>query len=148
MWDSFACPTAKNVICFIISIAVLENVPPDAGLQKRATFSTLNVGLDGTGNQSQDTSVASSGTNRSAIHYAFKALAASCLPTPRTSEYPDCRLLRFFDKTTLHSKLGISELHITQAESCATNQEPLNLRTNHGKIRISIDGRFWPLFLQ
>jgi hypothetical protein len=23
---------------FIISIAVLENVPPDAGLQKRATF--------------------------------------------------------------------------------------------------------------
>jgi hypothetical protein len=30
---------------FIISIAVLENVPPDAGLQKRATFSTLNVGL-------------------------------------------------------------------------------------------------------
>jgi hypothetical protein len=34
---------------FIISIAVLENVPPDAGLQKRATFSTLNVGLVGTG---------------------------------------------------------------------------------------------------
>jgi hypothetical protein len=30
---------------FIISIAVLENVPPDAGLQKRATFSTLNLGL-------------------------------------------------------------------------------------------------------
>jgi hypothetical protein len=25
---------------FIISIAVLENVPPDAGLQKRDTFST------------------------------------------------------------------------------------------------------------
>jgi hypothetical protein len=35
---------------FIISIAVLENVPPDAGLQNRATFSTLNVGLVGTGN--------------------------------------------------------------------------------------------------
>jgi hypothetical protein len=30
---------------FIISIAVLENVPPDARLQKRATFSTLNIGL-------------------------------------------------------------------------------------------------------
>jgi hypothetical protein len=34
---------------FIISIAVLENMPSDAGLQKRATFSTLNVGLSGPG---------------------------------------------------------------------------------------------------
>jgi hypothetical protein len=34
----------------IISIAVLENVPPDAGLHKRTTFSTLNIGLAGTGN--------------------------------------------------------------------------------------------------
>jgi hypothetical protein len=55
----------------IILIAVLENVPPDAGLQKRATFSTLNVGLAGTGNQTRATCLASSGTNRSAIHYAF-----------------------------------------------------------------------------
>jgi hypothetical protein len=54
---------------FIISIAVLENVPPDAGLQKRDTFSTLNVGLAGTGNQTLATCVARSGTNRSAIHY-------------------------------------------------------------------------------
>jgi hypothetical protein len=38
---------------FIISIAVLENVPPDAGFQKRATFSTLNVDLAGTGILSQ-----------------------------------------------------------------------------------------------
>jgi hypothetical protein len=51
---------------FIISIAVLENVPPDAGLQKRATFSTLNVGLAGTGNRTRATCMASS----SAIHYA------------------------------------------------------------------------------
>jgi hypothetical protein len=36
---------------FIILIAVLETIPPDAGLQKRATFSTQNVGLAGTGNQ-------------------------------------------------------------------------------------------------
>jgi hypothetical protein len=57
---------------FIISIAVLENVPPDAGLQKRATFSTLNVGLAGTGNQTRATCVASSVARRSAIHYAFK----------------------------------------------------------------------------
>jgi hypothetical protein len=33
---------------FIISIAVLENVPPYAGLQKRANLSTLIVGLAGT----------------------------------------------------------------------------------------------------
>jgi hypothetical protein len=30
--------TATILTHFIISIAVLENVPPDAGLQKRATF--------------------------------------------------------------------------------------------------------------
>jgi hypothetical protein len=38
MWVTFACATAKFSTHFIISIAVLENVPPDAGLQKRATF--------------------------------------------------------------------------------------------------------------
>jgi hypothetical protein len=62
--------TAIFLTHFIISIAVLENLPPDAGLQKRATFSTLNVGLAGTGNQTWVTCVASSSTNRSAIHYA------------------------------------------------------------------------------
>jgi hypothetical protein len=45
MWDTFSCATAIFLTYFIISIAVLENVPPGAGLQKRATFSTLNVGL-------------------------------------------------------------------------------------------------------
>jgi hypothetical protein len=38
MWDTFACATAIFLSHFIISIAVLENVPPDTGLQKRATF--------------------------------------------------------------------------------------------------------------
>jgi hypothetical protein len=38
MWVTFACATANFLIHFIISIAVLENMPPDAGLQKRATF--------------------------------------------------------------------------------------------------------------
>jgi hypothetical protein len=71
MWNTFACATAIFFTHFIISIAVLENVPPDAGLQKRATFSDLNVGLAGTGNQTPATCVASSDTNRSAIHYAF-----------------------------------------------------------------------------
>jgi hypothetical protein len=69
--DTFGCATANLLTHFIIAIAVLENVPPDAGLQKIATFSTLNVGLAGTGNQTRATCMASSGTNRSAIHYAF-----------------------------------------------------------------------------
>jgi hypothetical protein len=46
MWDTFACATAI-LTHFIILIAVIENMPPDAGLQKRVTFSTLNVGLAG-----------------------------------------------------------------------------------------------------
>jgi hypothetical protein len=38
MWVTFASATANFVTHFIISIAVFENVPPEAGLQKRATF--------------------------------------------------------------------------------------------------------------
>jgi hypothetical protein len=38
MWVTSACTTAIFLTHFIISIAVLENVPPDAGLQKIATF--------------------------------------------------------------------------------------------------------------
>jgi hypothetical protein len=38
MWVTFACASANFLIPFIISIAVLENVRPDAGLQKNATF--------------------------------------------------------------------------------------------------------------
>jgi hypothetical protein len=45
------------------------NVPPDAGIQKRANFSTIIVGLSGTGDQTRASKVAGSGTNRSAIHY-------------------------------------------------------------------------------
>jgi hypothetical protein len=70
MWDTFAYATASFLTRFIISSAVLENVPPDAGLQKRATFSTLHIGLAGTGNRTRATYVASIGTNRLAIHYA------------------------------------------------------------------------------
>jgi hypothetical protein len=47
MWDTFACATPEKLTNFIISIAVLENVPPDAWLQKIATFSTLNIALGG-----------------------------------------------------------------------------------------------------
>jgi hypothetical protein len=52
-------------------------VPPDAELQKRATFSTLNVGLVGTGYRTRAICVASSGTNRSAIYYAYECVAFS-----------------------------------------------------------------------
>jgi hypothetical protein len=46
MWNTFACAAVIFFNPFYnLSIAVLENVPPDAGLQKRAAFSTLNVGL-------------------------------------------------------------------------------------------------------
>jgi uncharacterized membrane protein YagU involved in acid resistance len=38
MWVTFACAAAIFLTHFIISIAVLEIVPPDAGLQKKATF--------------------------------------------------------------------------------------------------------------
>jgi hypothetical protein len=38
MWVTFACTNANFLTHFIISIAVLENVPPDEGIQKRATF--------------------------------------------------------------------------------------------------------------
>jgi hypothetical protein len=38
MWVTFAWATANFLTHFIISITVLENMPPDAGLQKRATF--------------------------------------------------------------------------------------------------------------
>jgi hypothetical protein len=64
----------KKISHFIILIAVLENVPPDAGLQKRATFSPLNVGLARTGNQTHATCEASSVARRSAIHYASSPL--------------------------------------------------------------------------
>jgi hypothetical protein len=47
------------------------NVPSDAGLQKRSTFFTLNIGLDGTENQTQATCLAGSVARRSAIHYAY-----------------------------------------------------------------------------
>jgi hypothetical protein len=64
MWDTLACATAIFLTHFIISVAVLEDVPPDAGLQNRATISTLNVGLAGTGNRTRATCMASSGTTR------------------------------------------------------------------------------------
>jgi hypothetical protein len=38
MWDTFACAPANFLTYVIISIAVLKNVPPEAGVQKRATF--------------------------------------------------------------------------------------------------------------
>jgi hypothetical protein len=48
--NTFAFATV-NLNLSIISIAVPENVPPDAGLQKRDYFSTLIIGLAGTGSK-------------------------------------------------------------------------------------------------
>jgi hypothetical protein len=45
------------------------NVPPDAGLQKRANSSTLIVGLAGTGDRARATCVSGIGNNCSAIYY-------------------------------------------------------------------------------
>jgi hypothetical protein len=69
MWDTFACTTAKKLTHFIISIAVLENVPPWGRVTEKSHFSTLNVGLSGTGNQTKATCLAGSVARRSAIHY-------------------------------------------------------------------------------
>jgi hypothetical protein len=63
--------TAKFLTHFIISIAVLENVPLSRVTEK-SNFSTLNVGLAGTGNQTRATCMAGSVSRRSAIHYAFR----------------------------------------------------------------------------
>jgi hypothetical protein len=45
--------TAKFLTHFIISIAVLENVPLSRATEK-SNFSTLSVGLAGTGNRTQN----------------------------------------------------------------------------------------------
>jgi hypothetical protein len=58
--NTFAFTTA-NFNLVKITIAVLENVPAEAGLQKRANFFTLIVGLAGTGDQTRATCVAGSG---------------------------------------------------------------------------------------
>jgi hypothetical protein len=77
--------TANYLTQFRISIALLEHVLPDAGLQKRTTFSTLNVGLAGTGNQTRATCVAGSVAKRSANHYVsihFSHLSNAFFPVP------------------------------------------------------------------
>jgi hypothetical protein len=44
---------------------------PGRRVTEKCHFSTLNVGLAGTGNQTQATCLAGSFSRRSAIHYAF-----------------------------------------------------------------------------
>jgi hypothetical protein len=64
-----------NFLIQLYSAIATCNVLPDAGLQKRANFSTLIVGLAGTGNRTRATCVAGTGTNCSAIHYDSPELA-------------------------------------------------------------------------
>jgi hypothetical protein len=66
-----------------MAIAVLEGVPPDAGLQIRTNFSTLIVGLAGTWDQTRVTEVASSGENRSTIRYDFSSSLFKLFRTDR-----------------------------------------------------------------
>jgi hypothetical protein len=66
-------------ICDTIRLHDCKFVIPFYNLNCSATFSTLNVGRAGTGNQTRATCVASSGTNRSAIHYATGFLSCSHL---------------------------------------------------------------------
>jgi hypothetical protein len=63
----------------IISIALLDKRVPDAGLQKRATFSALNVGPVGTWDRARATCVAGSGSNHSAIYRVLASQATSRL---------------------------------------------------------------------
>jgi hypothetical protein len=44
-WVNFFYSCASKLTHFIISLAVLENLTPDAGLHKIATFSTLDIGI-------------------------------------------------------------------------------------------------------
>jgi hypothetical protein len=66
MWATFACATAIFLTHFKISIAVLDDMPPE-----KSHFSTLNVGLTQIGNRTRTTCKAGSVARRSAIHYAF-----------------------------------------------------------------------------
>jgi hypothetical protein len=66
--NTFAFATANFKPIYNINLSAREGFP-DAGLQKRATFSTLIVGLAGPGDQTWATCVAGSRTSRSAIYY-------------------------------------------------------------------------------
>jgi hypothetical protein len=74
--------TAKFLTDFIISIAVLENVPLSRVTEK-SNFSTLNVGLAGTGNRTRATCMAGSVSRRSAIHYASRCMLCLSASPPR-----------------------------------------------------------------
>jgi hypothetical protein len=55
------------------------NVPPGAGLQKRANFSTLILGLAGTGDQTRATCVARSGDNRLTTRTLYRSKTKLCM---------------------------------------------------------------------
>jgi hypothetical protein len=71
MWVTFACATANFLTHFIISIAVLENVPLTQGYRKEPLFHTKRrYGRDRESNPGP--CLAGSVTRRSAIHYAYR----------------------------------------------------------------------------
>jgi hypothetical protein len=84
--------TAIFLSNYIVKLQCLQR-SPDAGLQKRATFSTIIVGLSGTGNQTRATCKAGSGTNRSAIHYNFEIVFQTVEFCPEFGSVPKPSLL-------------------------------------------------------
>jgi hypothetical protein len=60
---------------------VLENAPPGAVLLKIAIFSTLNVGLAGTGNQTRATRVKSAKKGIFFVNLCHKLLVFMLLPS-------------------------------------------------------------------
>jgi hypothetical protein len=64
--STFAFATAFFFIHLYSSVCSACNVPPDAGLQKKANFSEL---IERTGDQTRAICGAGSDNNRSAIHY-------------------------------------------------------------------------------
>jgi hypothetical protein len=63
--------TAIFLSNYTVQLQCLQSAP-GRRVTEKSQFSTLNVGLDGTGNRTQATCLAGSVSRRSAIHYATK----------------------------------------------------------------------------
>jgi hypothetical protein len=81
--------TAIFVSNYTVQLQCLQRVPGHRVTEK-CHFSTLNVGLAGTGNQTQATCLAGSVSRRSAIHYNYNSDPVS---HPSIFQNARCRLL-------------------------------------------------------
>jgi hypothetical protein len=62
--------TAKKLSNYTVQLQCLQRAP-GRRVTEKSYFSTLIIGLAGTGNQTQATCLAGSVSKRSAIHYAY-----------------------------------------------------------------------------